>query len=141
MGRALLMHAPKPWKRSRLLARSFRLRRCLIPADGILRRRTGRERRPYYIQPRDEAPVMFAGVWDTWRNRGELITSCAIITTAANELVQNFMTECLQSFLPNFKMIWLVRKQLETICYVCWCRSPLQKMKLSGERYSEFTRK
>src|SRR5258708_35404742 len=32
-------------------------------------------------------PFAFAGIWDTWRNRGDLITSCAIITTAANELV------------------------------------------------------
>jgi putative SOS response-associated peptidase YedK len=30
---------------------------------------------------------MFAGIWDTWRNRGEVITSCAIVTTPANELV------------------------------------------------------
>jgi len=29
----------------------------------------------------------FGGVWDTWRNRSETVTSCAIATTAANELV------------------------------------------------------
>ena len=107
---------------------SFRLRRCLIPADGFFEwKRTGREKRPYYIQPRDEEPVMFAGVWDTWRNRGELITSCAIITTAANELVAELHDRMPTILLSNFKMSGLVRKQLETICYVCWCRSPLQK--------------
>jgi putative SOS response-associated peptidase YedK len=67
---------------------SFRFRRCLIPADGFFEwKRTGREKRPFYIYSDNEAPLMFAGIWDTWRNRGELITSCAIITTAANELV------------------------------------------------------
>jgi putative SOS response-associated peptidase YedK len=67
---------------------SFRLRRCLIPADGFYEwKRTGREKRPFYIQPLDDGSVMFAGIWDTWRNRSEVITSCAIITTAANELV------------------------------------------------------
>jgi putative SOS response-associated peptidase YedK len=67
---------------------SFRLRRCLIPADGFYEwRRSGREKRPYCIYVRDEAPSMFAGIWDTWRNRDPTITSCAIITTAANELV------------------------------------------------------
>lgn len=67
---------------------SFRLRRCLIPADGFFEwKRTGREKRPFYFQLRDELPFAFAGIWDTWSNRGELITTCAIITTAANELV------------------------------------------------------
>src|SRR5262245_60934404 len=60
---------------------SFRWRRCLIPADGFYEwKRKGREKRPYYIQSIDQSPVMFAGIWDTWRNRGELISSCAIIT-------------------------------------------------------------
>src|SRR5438552_13425567 len=67
---------------------SFRLRRCLIPADGFFEwKRTGREKRPYYFQVNDEMPFAFAGIWDTWRNRGDVITSCAIITTAPNELV------------------------------------------------------
>jgi putative SOS response-associated peptidase YedK len=67
---------------------SFRWRRCLIPADGFFEwKRTGREKRPYYIQLMDEGPVMFAGIWDTWRDRTETIATCAIITTPANELV------------------------------------------------------
>ena len=67
---------------------SFRWRRCLIPADGFFEwKRAGREKRPFYIYSGDDAPLMFAGIWDTWRNRGEVITSCAIITTPANDLV------------------------------------------------------
>ena len=67
---------------------SFRLRRCLIPADGFFEwKRTGREKRPFYFQVDDEMSFAFAGIWDTWSNRGDTVTSCAIITTAANELV------------------------------------------------------
>jgi len=67
---------------------SFRLRRCLIPADGFYEwKRTGREKRPFYFQLDHEKPFAFAGIWDTWSNRGDVVTSCAIITTAANELV------------------------------------------------------
>lgn len=67
---------------------SFRLRRCLIPADGFFEwKRTGKEKRPFYFQLQEESHFMFAGVWDTWSNRGDVVTSCAIITTAANELV------------------------------------------------------
>lgn len=68
---------------------SFRLRRCLIPADGFFEwKRTGREKRPFYFQVDDAMPFAFAGIWDSWSNRGgNVVTSCAIITTAANELV------------------------------------------------------
>jgi putative SOS response-associated peptidase YedK len=70
---------------------SFRLRRCLIPADGFFEwKRTGREKRPFYFQLDDELPFALAGIWDTWSNRGDAVTSCAIITTAANELVGEF---------------------------------------------------
>src|SRR5215471_18746117 len=59
---------------------SFRFRRCLIPADGFYEwKRSGRGKRPYYIQAGDQNPVMFAGIWDRWRNRDEMITSCAIV--------------------------------------------------------------
>ena len=109
MGRASLMHAPKPWKRSRLLANHFD---CV--AVSYLRmdssKRTGREKRPYYIQSRDEEPVMFAGVWDTWRNRGELITSCAIITTAANELVAELHDRMPTILSLEFQDVWLSAK-------------------------------
>jgi hypothetical protein len=44
-------------------------------------KRTGQEKRPFHIQTLHDDPVMFAGIWDSWRNRGEVITSCAIITT------------------------------------------------------------
>src|SRR5437588_2200460 len=67
---------------------SFRLRRCLIPADGFFEwKRTGREKRPFYFQVDDEMPFAFGGIWDTWGNRGDVVIACAIITTAANELV------------------------------------------------------
>jgi len=67
---------------------SFRLRRCLIPADGFFEwKRAGREKQPFYFQLHDESPFAFAGIWDAWSNRGALVTSCAIITTEANGLV------------------------------------------------------
>ena len=98
---------------------SFRLRRCLIPADGFFEwKRTGREKRPYYIQALDDAPVMFAGIWDSWRNHGRTITSCAIITTTANELVSELhgrmpailLRECEDSWLnPKTNRVELLR--------------------------------
>jgi len=87
---------------------SFRLRRCLIPADGFFEwKRSGREKRPFYFYSRDEEPVMFAGLWDTWRTRGELITSCAIITTAANELVSELHDRMPAILSAHFHEAWL----------------------------------
>lgn len=67
---------------------SFEKRRCLIPADGFYEwERHGKIAQPYYFQMENEEPFVFAGVWDQWRSGDRLITSCAIITTTANELL------------------------------------------------------
>jgi putative SOS response-associated peptidase YedK len=67
---------------------SFHQRRCLIPADGFYEwERTGKIAQPYFFQMCDESPFAFAGLWDTWPVGRYSITSCAIITTTANELL------------------------------------------------------
>lgn len=67
---------------------SFERRRCLIPADGFYEwERNGKISQPYYFQMKDGAPFAFAGIWDRWKTEGTTITSCAIITTTANELL------------------------------------------------------
>jgi putative SOS response-associated peptidase YedK len=88
---------------------SFRLRRCLILADGFFEwKRTRRKKRPYYFQVDDEMPFAFAGIWDTWsRNRSEVATSCAIITTGANELVGELHDRMPAILLPDLQDVWL----------------------------------
>ena len=67
---------------------SFQRRRCLILADGFYEwQRSGKIAQPYFFQMQDESPFAFAGIWDEWRGDGNAITSCAIITTKANELL------------------------------------------------------
>jgi putative SOS response-associated peptidase YedK len=67
---------------------SFQRRRCLIRADGFYEwMRNGRSKQPYFFQMKDEAPFAFAGIWDKWQGNGLPITSCAIITATANELL------------------------------------------------------
>jgi putative SOS response-associated peptidase YedK len=87
---------------------SFRLRRCLIPADGFFEwKRTGREKRPFYFQAVDEVLFAFAGIWDTWSNRGNVVTSCAIITTVANEMVGELHDRMPAILLHEFQDAWL----------------------------------
>ena len=72
-------------------------RRCIIPADAFYewqrRTRDGRPagKLPYAVRRRDGRPMALAGVWEVWRPRdepdAEPLRTCAIITTAANELM------------------------------------------------------
>jgi len=69
---------------------AFRKRRCLIPADGFYEWKPGAGgKQPWRIQRADNAPFAFAGLWDRWRGRdGQVIESCVIITTDANEAMR-----------------------------------------------------
>lgn len=67
---------------------AFKRRRAIIPADGIYEwQRAEDKKQPYFIRMRDGSPFGFAGLWDRWRNEeDEIIESCSILTTAANEI-------------------------------------------------------
>ena len=92
----------------RSFAESFQKRRCLIPADGFYEwQRTGKISQPYYFQMKDEAPFAFAGIWDHWKSDGRSITSCAIITTTANELLAPIHNRMPVILRPESHDLWL----------------------------------
>lgn len=71
---------------------AFRARRCLIPADGFYEwQRSASGKQPYYVTVIDDSyPFLMAGLWERWRNpQGEILESCAIVTTEANGVVAN----------------------------------------------------
>ena len=65
-------------------------RRCLVLADGFYEwQRAGKARRPMRIVMKSGEPFAFAGLWDSWRDpSGEIVRSCTIITTEANDLLR-----------------------------------------------------
>jgi putative SOS response-associated peptidase YedK len=68
---------------------AFRRNRCVIPADGAYewKRGGGGRKQPFYFRMRDGRPFGFAGLWDRWSGQdGEVIESCTILTTEANEI-------------------------------------------------------
>jgi putative SOS response-associated peptidase YedK len=77
--------AEKPSFRS-----AFKHRRCLVLADGFYEwQRQQGKKQPFYFRLQDGQPFAFAGLWETWQSpSNEEITSCTILTTAANELLQ-----------------------------------------------------
>ncbi len=69
---------------------AFRLRRCLVPANGFFEwKRTGRTRQPYYFSLRGGGFLAFAGLWESWQRQGVTIDSCTVLTTEPNALVQD----------------------------------------------------
>lgn len=62
-----------------------RARRCLIPADGFYEwtKGEGGARLPWYIQRRNHAPMVMAGVWQDWGPPEARMATCAVVTTAA----------------------------------------------------------
>lgn len=67
-----------------------RERRCLIPATGFYEwtKDEDGKRLPWYIFRADAAPLAFAGIWQDWEREGEALRTCAIVTTGANERMQ-----------------------------------------------------
>lgn len=71
---------------------AFRLRRCVVFADGFYEWRQGGNRQPYHVRLAEGGPFAFAAIWesagagsDANSNQGQARDNCALITTAANE--------------------------------------------------------
>jgi putative SOS response-associated peptidase YedK len=66
---------------------AMKRRRCLIPADGFYEwKKEGKGRRPFFVRARDRQPFAFAGLWETWTDRGGgEIETATIVTCPANE--------------------------------------------------------
>ena len=75
---------------NRVFRTPFRRSRCLIAADGFYEweKVTPKKKVPIRFSLRDDSLFAFAGLLDRWQGpAGEVVESCAIITTEANSLV------------------------------------------------------
>ncbi|QFT94016.1 Putative SOS response-associated peptidase YedK [Roseovarius sp. THAF9] len=74
--------AEKPAFRS-----AARNRRCLIPASGFYEWTKDEDgnRLPWFIHPAEGDALAFAGIYQSWDKGDAPMTTCAIVTTGANE--------------------------------------------------------
>lgn len=105
---------------------SLSRKRCLIPADGFYEwEPKDRGRTPHWIHRTDGEPMALAGIWATWHDRGikegrppasnlrpqtgELVRTCAIITTRADGVVAPIHDRMPVSLPPDVWEFWLDR--------------------------------
>ena len=84
-------------------------RRCLVLADGFYEwQRAGNTKRPMRIVMSSGEPFAFADLWDAWRDlNGEIVRSCTIITTEANELLRPIHNRMPVILPPGMESFWL----------------------------------
>jgi putative SOS response-associated peptidase YedK len=64
--------------------RAYAKRRCLVPADGWYEwQLTDDGKQPLFMTPEDGHPLAFAGLYEFWGEQGQTVTTCTIITAAA----------------------------------------------------------
>ena len=89
---------------------AFRHRRCLIPTDGFYEWQKisgGGGKLPMCIRFKDGSAA-FAGIWERWISpQDQVIESCAIITTHANELVAAVHDRMPAIIRPEHEASWL----------------------------------
>jgi len=68
---------------------ALKKRRCLVLADGYYEwQKTPVGKRPYRIILKSGEPFAMAGLWEIWKDpQGNVVPSCTIITTSANEFL------------------------------------------------------
>lgn len=95
--------ASKPAFRS-----AFKKRRCLILADGFYEwQKTDGTKQPMYIHMQDDEPFAFAGLWERWHKDDQVIESCTIIVTEANDLMEPFHDRMPVILSPDDYDLWL----------------------------------
>jgi putative SOS response-associated peptidase YedK len=85
-------------------------RRCLVIADGYYEWRDA-DKQPFAVALGNRGPMTFAGLWDTWRAEDDnTIRSFAIITTAANDLLEPLHDRMPVLIPPDRWAAWLGEK-------------------------------
>lgn len=97
---------------------AFAKRRCLIPADGFYEWRKGEKgaKQPYRIALPEDTPFAFAGIWERWQSaQGEILESCALITTAASPQIADIHHRMPVILKPETYDSWLAQPSLSLI--------------------------
>ncbi|KAI3924007.1 hypothetical protein MKW92_027478 [Papaver armeniacum] len=64
--------------------------RCVVAIEGFYEwKKDGSKKQPYYIHLKDDHPLVFAALYDSWKNsEGEVIYTFTIVTTSCSSTLQ-----------------------------------------------------
>lgn len=94
---------------SSLYKRLLSRRRCIVPVNGFYEwiPVSKTNKLPYFIHSKTDNISSFAALWDTWEHDGDILKSCAVITTTANATMAPIHTR-MPVFLPReLEEAWL----------------------------------
>ncbi len=114
---------------------ALKKRRCLIPVDGFYEWQVvpgQKTKQPDLISVRDVPAFAFAGLWEHWTNpEGNRVDNCSIITTDANELMQQVHNRMPVILDPADYERWLDRDQQDPKAVVDLLKQfPAERMQL-----------
>ena len=95
---------------------AMKRRRCLIPADGFYEwQKAGERKRPFFVRAKDDAPLAFAGLWESWQGpNGEEMETAAIVTTQANKTLAPIHERMPVIVPPEAFDLWLDTANVDT---------------------------
>ena len=124
---------------SRVFKTPFQRHRCLIVADGFYEwERIGQSKKsPIQFSLRDTNLFAFAGLAESWHSStGELVESCSVITTSANELLAPIHDRMPVILRPSDYDRWL-DPQNQEIALLQSLLVPLPADEMQAERVSD----
>ncbi|MDX2133013.1 MAG: SOS response-associated peptidase [Planctomycetota bacterium] len=93
---------------------AYASRRCVVPASGFYEWAAdphGGAKQPYYISRADGAPLLFAGLWESWRDPAapdaDALVTYAILTTRANEFMRRMHDRMPVVLEPEVARAWI----------------------------------
>ncbi|WP_210365154.1 SOS response-associated peptidase [Bacillus sp. REN3] len=115
---------------------AFRKRHCLILADGFYEwQKEENHKRPYRFEMKDKQPFAFAGLWENWQKEGKRITSCTIITTEANRLIER-VHERMPVILPADKHDFWLDGTVDDVVELKRLLQPIEAEEMEGYEIS-----
>ena len=111
---------------------AFKKRRCLIVADGFYEwKHAGRRKEPFYVQLENGTVFGFAGLWESWKSPdGNIVESCTVITTSANELIRKIHDRMPVILPPEDYETWLQDSTQEQTLQQLLAPYPAEKMEM-----------
>jgi len=91
---------------------AIRYRRCLILASGFYEwQQEGKAKQPWLIRLKGGLPMVFAGIWDTWKSaEAGVVETCSILTTGSNPLIEPLHDRMPVVLSPAEYATWLDRQ-------------------------------